>query len=350
MTQINYYGCTRDEYNDCRELIDNSNASCCWSASFYSMLFLGILSFISFFYQPLSIFRFVYMIFFVLITIVFALMAKKILPVRLNVYIVMTLLYGLSFVLSVVLTDMRSTMITMFVILMPAMLIDHYFRIVIFNAIFCIAYSISMLYIKSGSVQFYEIYATFYAFVISSVAHYVIQTKVLKGFVSMNRLKIGSQQDSLTGLKNRQTFEKEVNTIISARRPCDIQILGILDLDDFKQINDNYGHQTGDDFLIEVASRMKKIITAPDCIGRIGGDEFMFFMSSGDTAEMQRKISAVLEAINEITVDKSMHFSASIGITKHLGELTFNELYRQADKALYDAKGQGKNTICRYGE
>jgi diguanylate cyclase (GGDEF)-like protein len=123
----------------------------------------------------------------------------------------------------------------------------------------------------------------------------------------------------------------------------------LLDVDKFKQVNDCYGHITGDEILVSIARRVSNVISNEDVFGRIGGDEFVLFLAEcGAEKENMARISRIMNAIqfdySEFGLDMSIHCSAgvtNVGPTRN----SFNDLYAIADKALYEAKAAGRNTF-----
>ena len=123
--------------------------------------------------------------------------------------------------------------------------------------------------------------------------------------------------------------------------------LMFLDLDGFKQVNDQFGHQAGDDLLKAVTQRVAQCIRASDTFARLGGDEFTIILSAIEHTQASGVIAEkVLRAIStpfELSVGK-VSISASIGIAFYpLNGTTNDKLISTADSAMYDAKAQGKN-------
>ena len=163
-----------------------------------------------------------------------------------------------------------------------------------------------------------------------------------------------SRQDLLTGLVNKLTFENDTLEQIAKNNKSQgklVSVLFIIDFDNFKHVNDNYGHQIGDKVLKEFADILTRTFRAYDVIGRVGGDEFMVFMADMTEDNLGRAdiISAeILQKLKELKVDEAGPFSCSIGIgTDDTGQ-SFKELYQLADKALYEAKARGKACYVRY--
>ena len=160
-----------------------------------------------------------------------------------------------------------------------------------------------------------------------------------------------SKHDLLTGLYNKQSFEEEVQKTIDAQNPEDVSVLLIFDFDNFKTINDTYGHATGDEVLKSFAAVLVRAFRTHDLIGRIGGDEFMVFMPGMLAEHLKRPDEISREILNELAAMKvgtAEHFSCSIGIGTDSKGYNFKTLYKLADKALYQSKENGKACYTRY--
>ncbi|GGL06203.1 putative bifunctional diguanylate cyclase/phosphodiesterase [Mangrovihabitans endophyticus] len=158
--------------------------------------------------------------------------------------------------------------------------------------------------------------------------------------------------DSLTGLANRVLFTDRLEHAL-ARAARDGSVVGVLfiDLDDFKIVNDTLGHAVGDELLMAVADRIGGALRADDTAARLGGDEFAALVENvQDPGAVEETATRILAALAEpIVVDgEELHAVASIGITTTPEANTATELLRQADLALYVAKGAGKGQWRRY--
>jgi len=159
--------------------------------------------------------------------------------------------------------------------------------------------------------------------------------------------------DAMTGLANRVLFHDRLEHAL-ARGARDGSVVGVLfiDLDDFKIVNDTLGHAVGDTLLIEVANRIAGALRADDTAARLGGDEFAALIENvqdpGAVEETANRILAALAPPVVVDAETSLHAVASIGITTTPEADTADELLRQADLALYVAKGAGKNQWRRY--
>jgi diguanylate cyclase (GGDEF)-like protein len=163
-----------------------------------------------------------------------------------------------------------------------------------------------------------------------------------------------ARTDTITGLLNRRALLEmgELEVQRSRRLNHPISVL-MVDLDDFKGINDQYSHMAGDITLREIAAVMKKNLRTIDVIGRYGGDEFIIILPETDSSNAKITCERLLNQIRatEIPVNEdTISITASIGYSSYLEE--FPEvavMMNQADLAMYEAKNSGKNTIARYG-
>lgn len=159
--------------------------------------------------------------------------------------------------------------------------------------------------------------------------------------------------DQLTGLQNRLLFKEQLRTaLISAEREQQSLALLYLDLDHFKDINDSLGHEAGDQLLIEVGKRLRRCLRDADSVARLGGDEFSVLLrhvrDERDASEVANKIIAVLAQPIRVSSQEVL-VGASIGITLAPSDSNrLDELMKNADLAMYQAKSQGRNIYQFY--
>jgi diguanylate cyclase (GGDEF)-like protein len=162
-----------------------------------------------------------------------------------------------------------------------------------------------------------------------------------------DRLTHLATHDPLTGLPNRKLFNDRLQQTI-ARADRHKQPLAVLfiDMDDFKGINDTFGHAVGDHFLTELARRMAGVLRASDTLARMGGDEFAIILENAGQAEIEDILARLGSAIHQPfpSADRLARTSASIGISlfPHNGRDP-ETLLAHADTAMYAAKNRGKN-------
>ncbi len=164
-------------------------------------------------------------------------------------------------------------------------------------------------------------------------------------------LMLVSQKDLLTNSYNKITTENLISEILEKSDHLN-HVMFIIDIDDFKGINDNLGHHFGDLVLAELGKNLNTCFREGDIIGRIGGDEFVVFVQNiSDQEAIVAKAKAIINAFNESSFEGYGKFrvSGSVGIAQYpLHGKNYEELYINADKALYDSKLKGKNCYNFY--
>lgn len=164
-----------------------------------------------------------------------------------------------------------------------------------------------------------------------------------------SQLEFIAHYDMLTGLPNRMLFADRLNqAIASAKRHATSIAVLFIDLDGFKAVNDQHGHQAGDYLLKTIAARFKSVIREEDSISRYGGDEFVAVILNADQiTTLAPLLQRFLDHANEPILyhDISFNVSASIGVSffHHHQDLDAEQVIRQADQAMYQAKTRGKN-------
>lgn len=168
------------------------------------------------------------------------------------------------------------------------------------------------------------------------------------------RLSHQAFHDSLTGLPNRALFMDRLEHALARgeRRELGITIL-FLDLDDFKDVNDSFGHETGDRLLVEIGSRLASCVRSADTVARLAGDEFTLLLE--DIAELREAVRVVerIETVfgNPVRIGaRELAVTASIGVVVEMGSgRSPRELLNNADTAMYRAKNAGKARYEIYG-
>ncbi len=160
------------------------------------------------------------------------------------------------------------------------------------------------------------------------------------------KLQREAETDSLTGLLNRNYIKIKCEDFLNSEGADGEHAFFMIDVDNFKRVNDTYGHNVGDAFLIELASILKSSVRHEDIVGRLGGDEFILFIKNTPNKDITKKRALqILEKVKTLTsVPSELKPTISIGIS-HYPENGSNmeELYVNADVALYKAKSNGKN-------
>lgn len=158
-----------------------------------------------------------------------------------------------------------------------------------------------------------------------------------------------STYDGLSGLLNRPTFMRLAHReLINIRRNAYPLCAILLDLDDFKQINDQHGHPVGDNFIRTVGEILKTFTRERDLCCRYGGEEFLVLLphtGMEGARKLAEKLRAQVEAIDELPDDSALQPSGSFGIAELKSDESLESLFNRADQAMYRAKYKGKNRI-----
>ncbi len=168
------------------------------------------------------------------------------------------------------------------------------------------------------------------------------------------KLLFKAERDSLTGLYNKGTVQSMIEKYMENEGANINGALFVIDVDNFKSINDNLGHLAGDSALSAISSMFSEIFYENSIIGRIGGDEFIIFLKNINSEEfLYKKADELVRKFRLDFVGEAQNFkmSGSIGIAKYpqYGR-SFKELFINADKAVYLAKNNGKDNYCVFGD
>ncbi|CDU01555.1 GGDEF domain [Vibrio coralliirubri] len=174
----------------------------------------------------------------------------------------------------------------------------------------------------------------------------VLTLSDLSNVKEMERLEHLAHHDALTGLANRAQLYKVMDDVVTSSHYSNQHFAVIyLDLDGFKEVNDNYGHDAGDEILKEVSNRLLSQVRAGDLVARLSGDEFVLIIKQTNKVLLAKLAERLLELIGQEVnyKQRSLHVGASLGI--HLvdgSERDIDVILKVADEAMYQAKRKGK--------
>ncbi len=167
----------------------------------------------------------------------------------------------------------------------------------------------------------------------------------------LEALEYKATRDPLTGVYNKEITIKKIDKYINGNKDSK-HILMFIDFDDFKKVNDSYGHLLGDKVLIYVIGRIKEVFSEGEIIGRIGGDEFVVFAGGiNSTDEVLMKADSLVKVLDTTYLENGLAIpiSGSIGIASYPEDgMHYEQLIQCADKAMYRVKEQGKNNYLLY--
>ncbi len=212
-----------------------------------------------------------------------------------------------------------------------------------------LAVMIVMLYVPFVAYQTLPLLAVFRAstIVVQNLFFFIILGTMLMLFlfeeIEWHRLR--SIQDELTGAFNRRHFKEQVQKKLKQSKQK--SMVALVDIDHFKQINDSYGHDIGDSVITYVVRHLESLALTECLVARYGGEEFAIFASENDFERVSQALDSVRDAISVgfHVEQQPLKVSVSIGAVIFESSHEYGEVLRQADKALYQAKQQGRNRI-----
>lgn len=171
----------------------------------------------------------------------------------------------------------------------------------------------------------------------------------LRNALQYKKARLLAHSDALTGIRNRSTFEEsfERELHLAQRHQQDITLL-VIDIDHFKQVNDQHGHAVGDELLIAVANRIQASIRTTDMLFRYGGEEFVAVLTNSDCEASYDIAERILQSVREIelqTGSQTLGVTVSIGLACRDTQDDRHSLFNRADKAMYAAKHAGRDQI-----
>ncbi len=283
--------------------------------------------------------------------LIISLLKDKISNSLVTFYIMMTGCFAFGVVASFFCrTAQSNTTFCVFLVVLPLFLMDKQWRVHGYLTIILIVYLVFAICCRDNE--------SFFVYVVDSISYYVLGVAVYYHNISMKArnlihdtdLKKKVEMDSLTAIYNRSALEEHINNYISNHEEHAAFIL--IDVDNFKSINDNFGHTTGDNLLHQTANILKKQFRKSDYIGRLGGDEFVVFMPKIINDELiVNRMEALVKKMDRTLIvdDETYNISGSIGISFYPKDgRTFEELYKKADEAMYESKKSGKNQYTIY--
>ncbi|WP_449539608.1 GGDEF domain-containing protein [Ferdinandcohnia sp. Marseille-Q9671] len=173
------------------------------------------------------------------------------------------------------------------------------------------------------------------------IALYFLQ-RLKEALLDANALKKSSNTDFLTELPNRRYMHNLL--LIELKKKDKLSVI-LFDVDDFKKINDRYGHDIGDAVLIKISECVKSFLADKGLLGRWGGEEFLIILPNMSVSEASEIAEGIRLLLEQTTVEKVGIVTSSFGVTELRNNEAIHLLLNRADKALYEAKDYGKNQI-----
>jgi len=177
----------------------------------------------------------------------------------------------------------------------------------------------------------------------------MLRKQVISRLEATNKtLKKASETDPLTGIGNRRFLENKIN--VFKGQNIKMAFL-LLDIDHFKDINDNFGHDAGDEILVAIADTIKRLCRKDDLLARIGGEEFVILNMNSNEESAYLFAERVRACVEGLARSFEATVTTSIGVALgNMKKASYDDLYKQADIALYLAKDQGRNKVLLYSK
>ncbi|MBU4263778.1 MAG: GGDEF domain-containing protein [Proteobacteria bacterium] len=158
-----------------------------------------------------------------------------------------------------------------------------------------------------------------------------------------------ARRDTLTGLANRRVFEERIGPLMdNSKRHHHPLTISCMDLDHFKQVNDNLGHAEGDRVLIKVADTFKGMVRSSDLLVRMGGDEFFLVLPETNLKSAKVLAERLCKAIDDLAIYSApgQKLGVSIGLSQWQPDMTIEDWLQDTDELLYQAKDNGRSQVC----
>ena len=346
-----YCGIEKDEYNAVKKDAYVSNYKI-WRLLHVLMVsafaFLYLSSLVNDLLESNKLFYLIALAYSVIASVLFLVMKKDSLIAQLLIYLSISLMFVFACLITQNKPEIPATTFIALLLIAPMFMIDKPF----FMTFELIAAS-SVFLVWMYNVKPYEIWEmdmiNVIIFTIVGIVLNIIANSIrIKEFVLTRKINIQKDTDELTGLKNKGALTREIKNVL-ADDTIDKGILFVMDVDHFKQINDTYGHDVGDNVIVQLGRLLGRKLVDGEIAGRFGGDEFIIFIKNTDDPEVACSVARTIidsasESIKLPVSDQIV--SVSIGIAIYRGlENSYSEIFKKADTALYRSKA---DTVHKY--
>ncbi|HZY69000.1 MAG TPA: GGDEF domain-containing protein [Devosia sp.] len=233
-------------------------------------------------------------------------------------------------------------------------------RVIVYTVLGTLVCVVAALYVDSFNFAHYSDEERTRAIIIDIALPIVLAVPLLLFFtgklrelaIAHKKLTIYASTDTLTEVMNRAAFSTLVDAYLKQVQNTDGHSTGaflLIDADNFKTVNDRFGHDSGDQALITIAQSIKSMLRGPDLVGRLGGEEFGVFLPGANTEQATQVAERIRQSVSaaKFTAAGGEHpLSVSVGGAVFERKLPYAELFRLADQQLYAAKREGRNRVA----
>ncbi len=342
-------GYTEPVYSNFRTEIIFQNSRLVKESTFIGSIVMSLLTISSFFVKSVSKVTPLYLITAIMFTAIFLLirrMGSKNGTVTLICnYAFLLTAFFFAIGLDVIQNNPTATTVCVLLVALPLLIVDKPYRENLFFLMITLAFIFESVFIKQSPKASIDVLNAISFFVVGCFLGYKHNQMMLRNFMNQRLLENQRDTDTLTALYNKGAME---NKVVSFLRKMDVTAsMMVIDLDNFKYVNDTYGHQAGDEILVEIGHMLLDLFRSSDLISRFGGDEFIVFMPMMDNRKiLEQKAQQILDGVSEIRIQEDAEYRAHIciGIAAypHDGG-SYEELFKNADEAMYRVKKNGKD-------
>lgn len=339
-----YCGIEKEEYNAIKKDVYTSNFGIwrvlhCMMAALFGFLF--VYSLFADLFKSNMFFYLGIFIYSVTNTVVFFALKKSSNLTQGLIYLSIVVLFLFGCLITQNKPDTSATLFFILLLITPMFMLDQPFIMGFLLIAVSAGFSVWMYNVKPFDIWQMDFIDAITYTIVGIFIHIIVNAIRIREFVLTRKINIQKDTDDLTGLKNKGALTRAINDFL-ADKSKDKGIMLMLDINDFKSVNDTYGHDVGDSVINQFGAFLANTFTKDDIVGRFGGDEFIVFIKNSDdldaAAEAARAIISGVSSHVKLP-DEGNLIGVSIGIAIYHGEENnYSEVFKKADVALYKTK------------
>ncbi len=339
-----YSGIEKDEYNAVKKDAYVSNYVIWRLLHVLLVAAFAFLYISSLFYDLLESNRLFYLfalVYSVVASVLFFVMKKDSLVAQLLIYLSISLLFVFACLITQNKPEIPATTFIALLLITPMFMIDKPFFMTFELVAASTVFLVWMYNVKPYDIWQMDLINVIIFTIVGIILNIIANSVRIKEFVLTRKINIQKDTDELTGLMNKGALTREIKLALDDSS-VNKGLLLVMDVDHFKHINDTYGHDVGDNVIVQLGGLLGRKLADNEIAARFGGDEFVIFIKDTDDPEVARNIAeAIIKGASEnVKLPVSdQNVSVSIGIAVYNGlEKTFTEIFKKADTALYRSK------------